>query len=179
MRAKLGTRPGQQNLSQQEILIKALQSDLSFTQASQAAQFGRRPTAPKPTEKQKYRGQVQYWTERGYTPKEAIENVKLAAEISAGFKSRASSANKLKDKPLPEQLKFWQNLQSSSQGQYYGFAGFEEMKNPKVAELAGENAARILEEMKGSSRGTPTADELKKLGTRAAYEQGKKLGYWQ
>ena len=136
--AKLGTRPGQQNLSQQQILIKALQAELSLPEALQAAQVGRRPTAPKtltpsqiaqqrrnlwfrkqpedvqeeiyrtkagldkPTEKEKYQNQVQYWVERGFTQKEAMENVKTASEMSAGITARASAIKKLKDKPLPD-----------------------------------------------------------------------------
>ena len=209
--AAFGQRPGQQTLSPQQILQKALTAEVPMQEALQLAQSGRKPLTPtqiaqqrsnlwlqkqpadvqekiyrtkagldKPTEKQKYQNQVQYWIERGSTPEEAMENVKTASEISAGFKARANAINKLKDKPLPDQLKFWQNLQSSSQGRYFGYKGIG-MKNQKVAKLAGENVKRILEEMKGISAGTgtTTAEKLRKLGTKAAYEKGKKLGYWE
>ncbi len=43
VRAELGTRPGQQNLSQQQILQKALLAEVPLSEALQLAQFGRKP----------------------------------------------------------------------------------------------------------------------------------------
>lgn len=55
---------------------------------------------------------------------------------------------------------------------------FQKFQNPAEFQQIGEPAG-LEQSLEQIIQQPATADELKKLGTREAYEQGKKLGYWQ
>lgn len=83
---------------------------------NEAKQIGAKPVKPtKPT-----KDQVQYWTDRDYTPKEAQDFARLAAAISAGFKPRASIRKNYDNMDDVAKLDFLTKMKKRAQGQYFG-----------------------------------------------------------
>lgn len=81
--------------------------------------------------------EIEYWIDKGYSTEDAQKNARLAAEISAGIKPRASSAKHYENMSPAEKMKFLQTLKRSAEGPYYQtMGGQEEPLNPAVAEWA-------------------------------------------
>ena len=90
----------------------------------------------------------EYWKGLGFTTKESKANARLAAEIKAGFKERATASKEVNKQPLTAQLKFWQAMEKSATGQYYVLDEVSQKNNPEVAAIAGQRIKEVMDKMK-------------------------------
>lgn len=95
---------------------------------------GRKPT----------RDEIRYWLDKGYTRKQAVENSRLSAEISAGLKPRKSTRAHFDNMNDPEKMKFLTTLKRSAEGPYFGVEGGNpEPLNPPVADWANKELKKL------------------------------------
>jgi len=88
--------------------------------------------------------EVQYWLDRGYTPKEAQMNARFTAEISAGLRPRASTQKHYDNMGDVEKMKFLTTLKGQAEGHYFGVeGGLKEPRDPKVAGWADKELQKL------------------------------------
>ncbi|MCK5600482.1 hypothetical protein KAR91_01365 [Candidatus Pacearchaeota archaeon] len=72
---------------------------------------------------------------------------------------------------------WWNKQHNANTGMYQDFAARSTFNNSDTQVASAANVADEIIPLAATK--PPTAEELRKSGTKEAYEQGKKLGYWQ
>lgn len=130
----------QTNLAQQLMLqwMNPVQQARLAAEKARAAYWKRPQRTPFKKE------DVDFWIERGYSPIEARKNARLASEITAGFKPRASSKRYYEDMEPTEKMKFLQTLKRSAEGPYYGVPGGNPQPlEPRIVQWANQELAKL------------------------------------
>jgi hypothetical protein len=70
-------------------------------------------------------------------------------------------------------------VQTASDVPFYTYAKRAELEGAKKDPIKQYIAQMMAGEQAGGGNAAPSAEELRKLGTNEAYEQGKLLGYWK
>lgn len=112
--------------------------------------------------------EVNYWTQRGYSLKDAQKNARLAAEIGAGITPRKSTRKHYDNMTDVEKMDFLTNLKNKAEGQYFGVEGGNvEARNPQQATWAQEELEKLPMFKEQQTEQIPAQEEITEPPTEA------------
>lgn len=162
-RAELGTRPGQQTLSTQQIVQRALMANIDHKRAAELAQALGRPVgggftlspgqtrygpggqevargAPKLTESQQLQAE-------GYTS----EEIRRIRDIKHGIEPRATSRITYDNMTAVEKAKYLATERQKAEGQYFGIeGGNKEPRQPDYLAWVLKEQEKVRQELGGT-----------------------------